>query len=133
MSIEAVLAEQRVRDMQDRVHHFVSSVGNALERIGIHIDEDELDDAKREIEDLRDAVSRISDDEDAAERKELIETIYSRRDGYESMGDLAIDMMELVPIDVLRDYKTAGDPPEEDDEDYDDDGNLRAGCGHNDA
>lgn len=62
MNLELAFAEQRVRDMQSRVHNFVSSFGNALERISILIDEDEPDEAKREIEDLREALSRINHD-----------------------------------------------------------------------
>lgn len=60
----AHFAEQRVRDIQSRVHNFVSNCGNALERIGIYIDEDELDDAKREIEELRAGLGRITDQTD---------------------------------------------------------------------
>jgi hypothetical protein len=60
MSIEAAFAAQQARDIMDRAHNFVSSVGNALERISILIDEDELDEAKREIEELREALSRIN-------------------------------------------------------------------------
>lgn len=67
MSIELAFAQQRLRDMQNRVHTFVSSVGNALERISILIDEDEPDDAKREIEELRAALGRIDDDRPAPE------------------------------------------------------------------
>lgn len=55
-------------------------------------------------------------------RKELIDTIYSRVDGYEQMGDLAIDMMNLVPLEVLLDYKKAGDPEPEDEDDDEENG-----------
>jgi hypothetical protein len=61
MSIEAHFAEQRAKDILGRVHNFVSSVGNALERIDILIDEDELDEAKQEIADLRESLSHVDD------------------------------------------------------------------------
>lgn len=61
MSIEVAMAEQRVKDMRDRIHHFCSQVGNALERISINIDEEEVDEAKRELAQLRDELSRIAD------------------------------------------------------------------------
>jgi hypothetical protein len=60
MSIEAAFAELRVNEMKSRIHNFVSSVGNALERISILIDQDDPDEAKREVEELREALSRIS-------------------------------------------------------------------------
>lgn len=61
MNFETAMARQQLQDMQTRVHTFVSSVGNALERISILIDEDEPDEAKAELEELREALSRISE------------------------------------------------------------------------
>lgn len=60
MSIELHMMKQKMQDMESRVHNFVSTVGNALERISILIDEDEPDEAKREIAELREALSRIN-------------------------------------------------------------------------
>lgn len=59
-SIERAFADQQARDTMSRVHNFVSTVGNTLERIGILIDEDELDEAKSEIAELREALARIN-------------------------------------------------------------------------
>jgi hypothetical protein len=47
------------------------------------------------------------------ERKDLMDTIYARQDGYSAMADLAWDMMELVPLDALRAYKEVRDDPED--------------------
>lgn len=60
MNFETAMARQQLQDMQTRVHTFVSSVGNALERISILIDEDEPDEAKAELEELREALSKVS-------------------------------------------------------------------------
>lgn len=60
MSIEQAWAEQRLRDMQNRVHTFVSSIGNALERISILADEESYGELKREVKELRDALERIN-------------------------------------------------------------------------
>jgi hypothetical protein len=59
MSLETAMAELRAREVEGRVHNFCSLAGNALERIGILIDEGEYDDAKEELADLREALSRI--------------------------------------------------------------------------
>lgn len=60
MSIETIMAEQRMNEMKSNVHNFVSTMQNALERILIYIDEDEIDDAKREINELSEGLGRIS-------------------------------------------------------------------------
>lgn len=61
MSVESAMADLRVTEMEGRVHNFCSLAGNALERIGILIDEGEYDDAKEELETLRKNLTRISE------------------------------------------------------------------------
>jgi hypothetical protein len=60
VSIEATFAEQKLREIESRVHNFCSLAGNTLERVGILIDEGEYEEAKEEVEGLREQLSRIN-------------------------------------------------------------------------
>ena len=61
MSLELQFLKQKMQDQERRVHIFVSTVGNALERIEILIDEDEQDEAKQEITDLREMLGLVAE------------------------------------------------------------------------